>query len=150
MKNYRLFINYKLLWREIQKSNRFKIAHSRQLRRGNSYVLYELCNRYKNLLNKLIKEGKTIDPDNLPLLYVASSEMYIQSPYQMKSITNCLQNLMNRSYSHLITIDSIFNESKFMVSIPLRYFQTLGNIVPDEPIKEIKDPYRHRIKHWDH
>lgn len=140
MKNYRLFVNYRLLWREIQESNRFKIAHTSQLRRGNSYVLYELCNQYKNLLNTIIEKGNTIDQQHLPSLYVASSEMSVHTPYEMKSITNCLQHLTQTTYKHLISIDSIFNGSKFKVSIPFRYFYTLENIQPDEPKKELKDP----------
>ena len=59
MKKHRLFVNYRLLWREIQDSSKFQAMHGRLLRRGNSYVFYELCNRYKNLLNQLIQKGYT-------------------------------------------------------------------------------------------
>lgn len=136
MKQHRLFVNYRLLWREIQDSNKFEPVHSWLLRRGNSYVLYQLCDRYKNLLNQYMNEGKTIDIDNLPLLYIGSSDMYKNSPYRMKSITNSLQNLMRDSYWHLINIKPIFNESKFKVSIPLRYFLSLSQIHPDEALDE--------------
>jgi hypothetical protein len=140
MKKHQLFVNYRLLWREIQDSNKFKILHTRLLRRGNSYVLYELCNRYKDLLNQTIKENKTIDPDSLPTLYVGSSDIYRRSPYQMKSITNCLQVLTDSSYRHIINIDSIFNGSKFKVSIPLRYFFTLDTIGYQKHLDEMGNP----------
>ncbi|GAA0726128.1 hypothetical protein GCM10009430_32800 [Aquimarina litoralis] len=136
MKQHRLFVNYRLLWREIQDSNKFEPVHSWLLRRGNSYVLYQLCNRYKNLLNQYIKEGKTIDVDNLPLLYIGSSDIYKKSPYRMKSITNGLQTLMRHTYWHLITIKPIFNESKFAVTIPLRYFFSLSQTNPNAPLEE--------------
>lgn len=141
MKRHRLFVNYRLLWREIQDSNKFEPVHSWLLRRGNSYVLYQLCNLYKDLLNQYIKEGKTIDEDNLPLLYIGSSDIYKNSPYRMKSITNSLQNLMRDSYWHLINIKPIFNESKFKVSIPLRYFFSLSQTNSDEALEkeEFKD-----------
>ncbi|WP_027395945.1 hypothetical protein [Aquimarina latercula] len=144
MKQHRLFVNYRLLWREIQDSNKFEPVHSWLLRRGNSYVLYQLCKRYKDLLNQYIKEGKTIDADNLPLLYIGSSDMYKNSPYRMKSITNCLQTLMRDSYWHLITIKPIFNESKFKVSIPLRYFFTLGDISLDYSMRDVDNEYKHK------
>ena len=128
MKKHRLFVNYRLLWKEIQDCNRYEIAHTRLLRRGNSYVLYELYSRYKNLLNKQLNEGYKIDPDHLPVLYVASSAMSKHTPYSVRSITNCLQNLTCDSYRHLIRIEPVFNYSKFKVTIPLRYFMTLGNI----------------------
>ncbi|WP_299184172.1 hypothetical protein [uncultured Aquimarina sp.] len=140
MRKYQLFVNYRLLWREIQDSNKFKILHTRSLRRGNSYVLYDLCNRYKDLLNKIIKEHKTIDPDNLPTLYVGSSDMYRRSPYQMKSITDCLQVLTDSSYRHIISIKSIFNNSKFKVRIPLRYFFTLDTMGYQEHLDEMNNP----------
>lgn len=136
MKQHLLFVNYRLLWREIQDSNKFEPVHSWLLRRGNSYVLYQLCNRYKDLLNQYIEEGKTIDADNLPSLYIGSSDMYKNSPYRMKSITNSLQTLTRDSYCHLINIKSIFNESKFKVSIPLRYFFSLSQINPGEALDE--------------
>ena len=125
MGNIKLYVNYRLLWREVQECNRFEASYSRLLRRGNSYVLYTLCNQYKDLLNKLIQKGEGIDPNHLPIMYVASSEMYLDSPFQMKSITNCLNNLNSISFKHLIQIQNIFNESKFMVTIPLRYFYSL-------------------------
>lgn len=144
MRKQRLFINYRLLWREIQDSNKFKIAHTSLLRRGNSYVLYELCNRYKDLLNQIIRQNKVIDPNNLPTLYIGSSDIYKHSPYQMKSITNSMQALMHGSYSHLIHMESIFNDSKFMVCIPLRYFFTLSWIEHTEVKEEINKPKYHR------
>ncbi len=141
MKKHHLFVNYRLLWREIQDSNKFKIVHTRLLRRGNSYVLYELCNRYKDLLNQTLKENKTIDPDNLPILYVGSSDIYRNSPYQIRSITNAMQVLKDSSYTHLIHIESVFNNSKFKVRIPLRYFFSLEELKCKESTKEINKPY---------
>lgn len=128
MEKHRFYVNYRKLWVDIQNANRFNYSFTTMLRAGNSYFVYNLCERYKTMLNDRRDWEEALDPEHMPALYVSSYALRSGSPYHIKSITNCMEMLQRLGVQEIIEVKTVFNSSKFKVVIPLRYFHKLSDV----------------------
>ncbi|WP_344928509.1 hypothetical protein [Aquimarina addita] len=125
MEQGKYFINYRKLWKEIQKENYFMECHTRSIRGGTTQTVHTICQLYQKLLNNRNHYISPVKKGAMPSLYTSTREIARVSGYHPRSVQSHLRDL--RFYGFL-EVEKVYGESKYRVVIPLKYFFKASNV----------------------